>query len=133
VQADVQLNGHAIECRVNAENADRDFMPSPGVVTEWHPPSGPEIRVDTHCYRGYSIPPFYDSMIAKLIVRAKDRAAAISSMSRALEGFKVTGMHTTIPFHRAVLAHPDFAQNRITTRWVDEKFMNRTYQTESAE
>ena len=122
-QADVRIDGHAIECRINAENAERDFMPSPGAVTEWQPPSGPGIRVDTHCYQGYLIPPFYDSMIAKLIVHAKDRAAALTDMSRALANFRINGVYTTIPFHLTVLAHPDFVQNRVTTRWVEEKFM----------
>ena len=122
-QADVRIDGHAIECRINAENAERDFMPSPGAVTEWQPPSGPGIRVDTHCYQGYLIPPFYDSMIAKLIVHAKDRAAALTDMSRALANFRINGVYTTIPFHLMVLAHPDFVQNRVTTRWVEEKFM----------
>ncbi|MBI4191030.1 MAG: acetyl-CoA carboxylase biotin carboxylase subunit [Betaproteobacteria bacterium] len=127
----VRFNGHAIECRINAERAERDFMPSPGLVTEWQPPAGPEIRVDTHCYPGYFIPPFYDSMIAKLIVHGKDRAAALSRMSRALGSFKVAGVHTTIPFHQAVLAHPDFRRGRGTTRWVEEKFMMQSRLTEN--
>ena len=127
----VRFNGHAIECRINAEWAERDFMPSPGLVTEWQPPAGPEIRVDTHCYPGYFVPPFYDSMIAKLIVHGKDRKETISRMSHALGDFKVVGVHTTIPFHQAVMAHPDFAQSRVTTRWVEEKFMKQAYQTEN--
>jgi len=124
-QGDIAFNGHAIECRINAEMAERDFMPSPGRLTDWQAPAGPGVRVDTHCYSGYFIPPFYDSMIAKLIVHGRDRTAAISNMSRALAGFTVSGVHTTIPFHQAVLAHPDFAQGRVTTRWVEEVFMKQ--------
>lgn len=121
-QADVKPGGHAIECRINAELAERDFLPCPGRITEWQPPAGADIRVDTHCYSGYFIPPYYDSLIAKLIVRDTDRNAAISGMSRALGAFHVSGVHTTIPFHRAVLAHPDFVHGDVTTRWVEETF-----------
>ena len=131
-QRDVTLNGHAIECRINAEDAQRDFMPSPGTLTAWQPPAGAQIRVDTHCYPGYCIPPFYDSMIAKLIVHGSDRAAAIARMCEALENFKVAGVHTTIPFQRAVLAHADFAHSRITTSWVEEAFMRQAYPNERA-
>ena len=131
-QGDITFNGHAIECRINAEMPECDFMPSPGRLTEWQEPAGPGIRVDTHCYPDYFIPPFYDSMIAKLIVHGRDRAAAISNMSRSLAGFAVSGVHTTIPFHQAVLAHPDFAQGRITTRWVEESFMKQGFAREHA-
>jgi len=124
-QADVKLSGHAIECRVNAEDVNDGFMPSPGRITEWTVPSGPQIRLDTHCFQGYFIPPFYDSMIAKLIVHGKNRSAAISAMSAALDDFKVGGIHTTIPFHRTVLAHPDFVASRVTTRWVEETLMKQ--------
>jgi acetyl-CoA carboxylase biotin carboxylase subunit len=124
-QSQVKLRGHAIECRINAEDADREFMPAPGRLTQWDPPSGPGIRLDTHCHAGYFIPPFYDSMIGKLIVHAADRAAAVSAMLRALAAFKVAGVATTIPFHQAVLAHPDFTQGRVTTRWVEEVFMKQ--------
>jgi acetyl-CoA carboxylase biotin carboxylase subunit len=129
-QGDIAFSGHAIECRINAEMPERDFMPSPGRLTDWQAPEGAGIRVDTHCYPGYFIPPFYDSMIAKLIVHGRDRAAAISNMSRALAGFKVSGVHTTIPFHQAVLAHSDFAQGRVTTRWVEESFMKQGFARE---
>ncbi|MCC6535865.1 MAG: acetyl-CoA carboxylase biotin carboxylase subunit [Burkholderiales bacterium] len=122
-QADVRFTGHAIECRVNAEASHDNFMPSPGRLTSWEPPQGAGVRVDTHCYPGYFIPPFYDSMIAKLIVHGADRGDATARMRRALDEFVVGGVHTTIPFHQAVLAHPDFAQARITTRWVEEHFM----------
>lgn len=119
----IRPSGHAIECRINAERAERDFMPSPGEVTTWQPPVGPGIRLDTHGYPGYTIPPFYDSLLAKLIVHGPDRRTAISRLSHALASFEVTGIPTTIPFHQAVLAHPDFGQGRVTTRWVEESFM----------
>jgi len=130
-QNDVQIDGHAIECRINAESADHGFMPCPGKITEWAPPTGDGIRVDSHCYPGYFVPPFYDSMIAKLIVHGRDRDDAISEMARALGSFKVAGVHTTIPFHQAVLAHPDFRHSRVTTRWVEEQFMAKTRQAEN--
>ena len=125
-QADIRCSGHAIECRINAEDASRDLMPSPGTVTAWQPPAGPGIREDTHCFPGYVIPPFYDSMIAKLIVHAHDRAAAIAAMSGALANFKIDGVHTTTPFQCAVLAHPDFTGSRVTTRWVEETFFRQS-------
>ena len=121
-QQAVRWHGHAIECRINAEDSDRDFMPSPGRITVWEPPSGPGIRLDTHCHAGYVIPPFYDSMIAKLIVHAEDRPAAIARMVQALEAFRIEGVKTTIPFHLAVLAHPDFGRSVVSTRWVEERF-----------
>ena len=121
-QAEVCLNGHAIECRINAEDAERDFMPSPGRITAWEPPAGIGVRVDTHCHAGYVIPPFYDSMIAKLIVHAPDRRTAIARMVQALKDFRIEGVKTTIPFQLAVLAHDDFGQNLVTTRWVEERF-----------
>ena len=123
IQSEVFSNGHAIEFRINAENPEFEFTPSPGRLIEWSPPSGPGIRVDTHCYEGYSIPPFYDSLIAKVIIHANNRAAAIANALVALEKFKISGIHTTIPFHLAVLGHPDFVQGHVTTRWVEEKFM----------
>jgi acetyl-CoA carboxylase biotin carboxylase subunit len=121
-QADVRLDGHAIECRINAEDPDRNFMPSPGRITEWVPPAGEGIRIDSHCYPGYLIPPYYDSLLAKVIVHAADRPTAIKRMRDALEGFVVAGVRTTIPFHQKVLAHADFQAGLVTTRWVEEKF-----------
>ena len=122
-QQDVRLNGHAIECRINAEAAERNFQPSPGRIVVWQPPAGAGIRVDTHCYPGYFVPPFYDSMIGKLIAHGRDRTEALARMRSALESFRVDGVATTIPFHQAVIAHPDFVHSRVTTRWVEEKFM----------
>ena len=122
-QEDVELKGHAIECRINAEDDARGFLPRPGRIALWKAPTGPGIRVDTHCYGGYSVPPFYDSLLAKLIVHAADREAAIAGMAEALSRFEVAGIPTTIPFHRRVLDEVDFRQGRITTRWVDERFL----------
>ena len=124
-QEDVRFTGHAIECRINAEEPENDFRPSPGRLTAWQPPSGTGIRVDSHCYPGYLVPPFYDSMIAKLIVHGATREQAIARMSSALDAFVVEGIRTTIPFQRSVLAHEDFVQSRVTTRWVEEKFMKK--------
>lgn len=131
-QDDVQWDGHAIECRINAEIPERDFMPSPGKITEWEPPTGTGIRVDTHCYPGYLVPPFYDSMLAKVIVHGKDRDVAISRMSSALGSFRATGVHSTLPFHHAVIAHPDFRNNRVTTQWVEQKFCPEFYPADPA-
>ena len=122
-QADMRLAGHAIECRINAEDADRNFAPGPGRLQEWSPPEGSGIRVDSHCYRGYLVPPFYDSLLAKVIAHGADRRQAIDRMSAALERFAVAGVPTTIPFHRQVLAHEDFKAGRVTTRWVEETFL----------
>jgi acetyl-CoA carboxylase biotin carboxylase subunit len=131
-QGDVCVRGHAIECRINAEMPERDFTPSPGRLGDWGIPAGDGVRVDTHCYAGYFVPPFYDSMIAKLIVHGRDRAGAIAGMRRALADFRIGGIETTIPFHRAVLASPDFVEGRVTTRWVEETFMKRDFAKERA-
>jgi len=126
-QDEVQFDGHAIECRINAEIPEQDFVPSPGTIVEWEPPSGPGIRVDTHCYPGYVVPPFYDSMLAKVVVHGQDRGEAISRMAGALGRFKASGVHSTLPFHRAVLDHPDFKISRITTQWVERTFCPEVY------
>lgn len=121
--AEVPLQGHSIECRINAEMPEKGFLPSPGRIAEWDPPDGEGIRVDSHCYGGYFVPPFYDSMIAKLIVHAADRAAAIQKMDEALARFRITGIATTVDFHRAVIAHRDFREGRATTSWLERAFM----------
>ena len=120
VQDQVKLSGHAIECRINAEDVMRDFLPSPGRITRWHPPEGEGIRLDSHMSEAAMIPPYYDSMVGKLIVHGKDRAQAISRLSAALEGFVVEGVPTTIALHRQIVAHPDFIENRIHTRWLEQ-------------
>jgi acetyl-CoA carboxylase biotin carboxylase subunit len=122
-QPDVSLTGHAIECRINAEDTTNGFAPTPGVLAEWVAPQGSGVRVDTHCRRGAEIPPYYDSLVAKLITLGDDRGAAIDLMQRSLARFRVEGIQTTIPLHRAVLADPAFLEGGITTRWLEESFM----------
>ncbi len=121
-QAEVCLTGHAIECRINAEDAAREFAPSPGLITNWHAPADTGIRIDTHCFAGYRVPPYYDSLLAKVIAHGADRAQAIERMLAALERFEITGVATTAPFHRQVLGHDDFKSAKVTTRWVEDKF-----------
>ena len=122
-QADIETRGHAIECRINAEDATRDFMPSPGRIDRWEAPRGDGIRVDTHCFEGYSVPPYYDSLLAKLIVHATDRDSAIHAMRSALERFRVEGVTTTIGFQHDVISHDDFRSGKVNTRWVEERFL----------
>jgi acetyl-CoA carboxylase biotin carboxylase subunit len=119
-QQDVKLTGHAIECRINAEDFERNFRPSPGKVLYWYRPGGPGLRVDSHVYAGYTIPPYYDSMIGKLIAYGKDRAEAIRRMEIALEETIVEGIKTTIPFHRLALATEKFRKGDLSTRFVEE-------------
>ncbi|SEN22637.1 acetyl-CoA carboxylase biotin carboxylase subunit [Lihuaxuella thermophila] len=107
-QKKVRYDGWAIECRINAERPDKNFMPSPGTIRFYLPPGGPGVRVDSACYQGYRITPFYDSMVAKLIVWGKDRQEALQRMNRALKEFAIDGVHTTIPFHLKILNHPKF-------------------------
>jgi acetyl-CoA carboxylase biotin carboxylase subunit len=116
---DVQLEGHAIECRINAEDPFKKFSPSPGVISAFHPPGGHGVRVDTHAYAGYRIPQYYDSMIAKLIVRGRTRELAIRKMIRALDEFVIEGVQTTIPFHRQLLTNPQFQLGEFTTRFLE--------------
>lgn len=124
-QEDITVTGHAIECRINAEAPLEDFRPSPGRVTTWRPPQGEGIRMDSHCYPGYSVPPYYDSMIGKLIVHARDRPSAIARMRAALDDLDITGIQSTVPFHRAVLDDDDFRANNIRTKWIEEEFLQR--------
>jgi acetyl-CoA carboxylase, biotin carboxylase subunit len=123
-QHEVQFKGHAIECRINAEDPTRSFMPSPGTITALNIPGGPGVRVDTHVYQGYAIPPYYDSLIAKLIAFGRDRAEAIARMKRALDEFVVEGVKTTIPFHQHVLELSQFVNSDVHTKWVEE-YMER--------
>lgn len=119
-QEDVVLTGHAIECRINAENPAKNFMPSPGTIGMYLTPGGFGVRVDSACYPGYQISPFYDSMIAKLIVHGKTREEAIDKMKRALGEFVVEGVHTTIPFHLQLLEHEVFVSGDFTTKFLEE-------------
>ncbi|MFM1653073.1 acetyl-CoA carboxylase biotin carboxylase subunit [Brevibacillus sp. B_LB10_24] len=118
-QEDVKLNGWAIECRINAENAAKGFMPSPGRITEYLAPGGFGVRVDSAAYPGYTIPPYYDSMIAKVIVWGKDRNDAIRRMKRTLGEFVVDGIHSTIPFHLKMMDHEVFISGEFDTRFLD--------------
>jgi len=121
-QEDVRWTGHAIECRINAEDPDQDFMPCPGLVTIYHPPGGPHVRVDSHLYAGYRIPPYYDSLLAKVIVYGRNRREAIQTMSRALEEMVIEPIKTTIPFHRKVLNDPDFLAGKYATDFVERLY-----------
>ena len=124
-QDDLEWTGHAIECRINAEDFEHGFRPSPGKVTYWYKPGGPGLRVDSHVYGGYSIPPYYDSMIGKLIAHGKDRAEAIRRMEIALEEMIVDGIKTTIPFHLLALRHPRFRAGDLDTRFVEQLLKER--------
>ena len=118
-QEHLGLRGHAIECRINAEDPDRGFAPSPGNVTEFYAPGGPGIRVDTHVYSGYFIPPYYDSMIAKLLAHGNSREEAISRMRRALDEFVIAGVSTTIPFHKLMMQHEGFLSGHFDTGTIE--------------
>ncbi|MCL6638011.1 MAG: acetyl-CoA carboxylase biotin carboxylase subunit [Alicyclobacillus sp.] len=122
-QADIQLRGHAIECRINAEDPDHQFMPSPGVIRDYLPPGGIGVRVDSAVYPGYRVPPYYDSLLAKLIVWAPTRLQAIDRMLRALTEFRVEGVKTTIPFHQKVMRNPRFRAGDVTTRFLEEQVL----------
>ncbi len=111
---------HSIECRINAEDPYNDFRPSPGKITNLHVPGGHGVRLDTHVYSGYVIPPFYDSMIAKLITTAQTREEAINKMKRALDEFIIEGIKTTIPFHRQLMEHPDYVAGNYTTKFMED-------------
>ena len=115
---------HSIECRINAEDPYNGFRPSPGRINNLHVPGGHGVRVDTHVYAGYSIPPNYDSMIAKLITTAQTREEAISKMRRALDEFVIEGIHTTIPFHRQLMDHPDYIAGNYTTKFMENFVMD---------
>ncbi len=120
-QGDVEIRGHAIECRVNAEDPRHDFRPSPGTVAVFVPPGGPGVRVDTHAYTGYTIPPYYDSLLAKVITWGADRAEAITRMRRALAEFEIAGVPTTIPFHLMVLDNAFFRRGEVYTNFVQRR------------
>jgi acetyl-CoA carboxylase biotin carboxylase subunit len=115
------LRGHAIECRVNAEDPARNFQPCPGHITAYHPPGGPGVRVDTHVYAGYNVPPYYDSLLAKVIVHGRDRPEALARMGQALESFILEGVPTTIPFLARLIRHPDFVAGRVDTKFLERE------------
>jgi len=113
------LSGHAIECRINAEDPEHDFRPSPGRITAFHAPGGPGIRIDAHIYAGYSVPPYYDSLLGKLIAHGRTREEALGRAYQALEEFIIEGVKTTIPFLREVLRHPDFVAGNVDTHFLE--------------
>jgi acetyl-CoA carboxylase biotin carboxylase subunit len=110
-----------MECRVNAEDPARNFQPSPGLITAYHPPGGPGVRVDTHIYAGYTVPPYYDSLLAKVIVQGNDREEAIARMRQALDSFIIEGVTTTIPFLARVMHHPDFVAGKVDTKFLERE------------
>ncbi|MGO2357642.1 acetyl-CoA carboxylase biotin carboxylase subunit [Mesonia sp.] len=137
VAANVAISGknyfpklHSIECRINAEDPYNDFRPSPGKITNLHAPGGHGVRIDTHVYSGYSIPPNYDSMIAKLITTAQTREEAINKMKRSLDEFIIEGVKTTIPFHRQLMDHPDYLAGNYTTKFMEDFEMDEKYKDE---
>jgi acetyl-CoA carboxylase biotin carboxylase subunit len=121
LQGPIVHRGHAIECRINAEDPYRGFQPSPGLITAYHPPGGPGVRLDTHVYAGYSVPPYYDSLLAKVIVHGNNRAEALSRMGQALDSFILEGVTTTIPFLARVIRHPDFVAGNVDTRFLERE------------
>jgi len=120
-QDDVVFRGHAIECRVTAEAPWQGFRPCPGTLSEWRPPEGPGVRVDTQCFPGYKVPPFYDSLLAKLITCDVNREQAITRMKSAIKDFVVSGIDTTLPFLAAVMEEPDYARGAVNTRWLESR------------
>ncbi|HZK56249.1 MAG TPA: acetyl-CoA carboxylase biotin carboxylase subunit [Desulfosporosinus sp.] len=122
-QDDVQIRGWAIECRINAEDPDRNFMPSPGMIKTYHVPGGPGVRVDSAAYQGYTVPPYYDSMVGKLCVWGITRQEAIARMKRALEEFVIEGIHTTIPFHLKVLDNAFYRRGEVYTNFIQRRIL----------
>jgi acetyl-CoA carboxylase biotin carboxylase subunit len=118
-QEEIACRGHAIECRINSEDPDHDFRPSPGRITQLRVPGGPGLRWDSHIEVGYSVPPFYDSLLGKLIVHAPTRDEAIARMRRALDELLIEGIHTTIALHRRIMRDPEFIASRVDTTWVE--------------
>jgi len=129
-QSDIQFRGHAMECRINAEDPVT-HRPSPGKITSWHAPGGPGVRIDTAAYAEYEIPPYYDSLIAKLIVHGSTRDEAIRRMDRALDMFVLEGVRSTIPLHRQILRHPDFRKGDIHTRFIEQYQDQRAHAVET--
>jgi acetyl-CoA carboxylase biotin carboxylase subunit len=124
-QKDIEFRGHAIECRINAEDPARNFIPSPGTIGLYYAPGGHGVRVDSHVYSGYTIPPYYDSMIGKLIAHGENRKTALERMYRALSEYLIRGIKTTIPLHKAILSDPIFIAGKATTAYLEE-FLSRT-------
>jgi len=121
-QDDIQLHGHSIECRINAEDPARDFMPNPGHIIGFMPPGGLGVRVDTHCYSDYFIPPNYDSLMGKLIVWGRTREQAIARMHRCLDEFTIVGVNSTVPFHQKVMENEIFKSGDVCTDFLEKHF-----------
>jgi acetyl-CoA carboxylase biotin carboxylase subunit len=131
-QSEIKFSGHAIECRITAESAAEGFRPSPGVITDWDSPEGDSIRLDTHCYAGYRVPPFYDSLLGKLIVKGANRVEAVARMQQALETFFVAGIDTTIPFLRYLTQRLQYVKGDVNTRWLEELLQRSPFQPVAA-
>ena len=123
-QDDIQISGHALECRINAEDSENGFIPCPGKLVGVHLPGGPGVRIDTHVYADYDIPPFYDSLIAKVLTHGKDRDEAIARMARVLNELIIEGIKTTIPFHQQVLQNESFKKGVFNTTFIEKEFNN---------
>jgi len=124
-QADIVPRGHAIECRINAEDPSRNFQPCPGKIEKIFVPGGYGVRFDSHVSAGYVVPPYYDSMIGKLIVLKENRNDAIQSMLRCLSELEIQGIRTTADFHKRVLSHADFVQGTVDTKWVERELLSK--------
>jgi acetyl-CoA carboxylase biotin carboxylase subunit len=118
-QEEVSPRGHAIEYRINSEDPDRGFQPSAGTIARWVTPLGPGVRVDTHCFPGYAVPPYYDSLLAKLVVWGADRAEALARSRRALREVEIDGVRTSVPFHRWVVEQEAFIESVTSTAWTE--------------
>ena len=119
-QEDIKIQGHAIECRINAEDP-KTFMPSPGLITLYHAPGGPGVRIDSHIYSGYKVPPYYDSMIGKLITHGADRKAAIARMKNALTEIVIEGIRTNVPLHQEIFQHAAFQQGGTDIHYLEKR------------
>jgi acetyl-CoA carboxylase biotin carboxylase subunit len=120
-QSDIKFSGHAIECRINAESPAHGFQPRPGRIDGWQPPEGQDIRIDSHCHVGHVVSPHYDSLLAKLVIRAENRVTAVARMQDALANFVVSGIETTIPFLRLLVCQLEYVKGAVNTRWLEEK------------
>jgi acetyl-CoA carboxylase biotin carboxylase subunit len=126
-QADISLSGHALECRITAQDPEQDLRPSPGTVNRWRPSAAGGLRLDSHIYEGYRFPPFYDALMGKQIAWASDRGAAVERMEQALAAFEIEGVATSLPLLRRILAHPVYRENTVTTHWLNELMTEKVH------